>query len=82
MFNHIKIFKQSTFQLSMSNSKETQVVVEDVGRVKIHQLGIDGDSYDILTSVKNQLINKFKGKKVVTYSDSIRELQRRSKEKK
>jgi len=46
------------------------------------QVGLDLEAYNILTGIKNQLINKYKNTRNVTYSDAIREMLKRIKSKK
>ena len=53
----------------------------DSHKVQQKQVGFDLEAYNILSSYKNQLINRYKGTRNVTFSDAIREMNRRIKEK-
>jgi len=66
----------------MVKKKEVQTKLSDYLRVKPHQMSLDGDAYKIISRYKNQLINKYKGTRNITFSDAIREMKKRIKEKK
>jgi len=60
----------------MSEKKEKQTKLYTF---ETKQVGLDIDAYNILSAVKNQLMQKHL--RNFTYSDVVRELDKRSKEK-
>lgn len=65
----------------MSKLKEIQTKITDYTKVQTRQVSLDLEAYNILSSFKNQLINKYKGTRNITFSDATREMLRRIKEK-
>lgn len=61
--------------------KEGQTKITDYIKVKSRQVSLDLEAYNIVSTIKNQLINKYKGTRNITFSDSIREMVKRIKEK-
>ena len=60
----------------MSEKKEKQTKLYTF---ETKQVGLDIDAYNILSSIKNHLMQKHM--RSFSYSDAVRELERRSKEK-
>ncbi len=66
------------FNLMVFSKKKSKMENKKIEK-KVHQVGLDLDAYGILSGVKNQLINKYKNTKSISFSDTIRELRDRSK---
>lgn len=58
----------------MSIKKEVQIKIIDYPKTQTKQVGLDLEAYNIISNFKNQLINKYKGTRNITFSDAIREM--------